>query len=301
VAQPAAEVLIDEALVRGLLREQHADLAGLRLERVDAGWDNDLWRLGDDLAVRLPRRQLGALLTVHEHRWLPGLAPGLPLPVPAPVRVGTPSGGFPWLWSVVPWIDGEPGARSPVRDGPAGALALAGFLRALHVPAPGEVPFHPYGRGGPLAGQEQRFEELLGRIGDAVDGEPARAVWQAGADAAAHADDAVWLHADLHAANVVTRDGALVGVLDFGDICRGDPAIDLAAAWMLLPDAAAIGVFLDAYGGVDGDLLARTRAWAVRMGLMILDVGLSGVRGVPGGKPTWERPGRLAVDHALRG
>lgn len=107
---------IDEALVRRLLGEQQPDLAGLPLELCDAGWDNVMWRLGTRLAVRMPRRQVAAPLIETEQRWLPELAPVLPLPVPVPLRKGRPSAGYPWPWSVVPWIEGVPGDRAPTAD-----------------------------------------------------------------------------------------------------------------------------------------------------------------------------------------
>src|SRR5690349_9653047 len=121
---PAAEVAIDEALVRALLRDQHPDLAELPLERVAFGWDNVVLRLGDELAVRVPRRQLAASFIEHEQRWLPELAPRLPLPVPAPVRVGRPALGYPWSWSVVPWMAGGEAASNPPTDPHATALVL---------------------------------------------------------------------------------------------------------------------------------------------------------------------------------
>src|SRR5262245_12741960 len=114
--RPAAEVAIDAALVRALLTEQHEDLAGLPLVDVAEGWDNRLFRLGDDLAVRLPRRAASAALIEHEQRWLPELASRLSLPVPVPLRVGRPSGGFPWSWSVVPWLSGESAWTAPPFD-----------------------------------------------------------------------------------------------------------------------------------------------------------------------------------------
>ena len=113
---PVAEVDIDVELVAGLLADQHPDLAGLRLRPLAHGWDNESFRLGDDLVVRLPRRAAAAELVVHEQRWLGELAAELPVPIPAPVRTGRPGRGYPWSWSVVPWLAGEPWERSPPAD-----------------------------------------------------------------------------------------------------------------------------------------------------------------------------------------
>ena len=129
---PAAEVDITDDLVRALLAEQHPDLADLALTPLAFGWDNAIFRLGDDLVVRLPRRQLGADLVEHEHRWLPELARILPIPIPAPVREGVPGHGFPWRWSVCPFFDGDVAAdvtlAAPTRE----AQRLGDFVAALH-------------------------------------------------------------------------------------------------------------------------------------------------------------------------
>src|SRR5215469_7389038 len=137
---PAAEVDLSERLVRMLLAEQHPDLAHLPVELLANGWDNAMFRLGDSLAVRMPRRQLGARILVNEQRWLPVLASRLPLPVPAPVRIGLPGDGYPWAWSVVPFLPGEPASGTPAFDPREAAVAVGGFLGALHVPAPPEAP-----------------------------------------------------------------------------------------------------------------------------------------------------------------
>src|SRR3954454_5037954 len=127
---PPAEVAIDLSMVRTLLQQQHSDLAQLALVDAGEGWDNRLVRLGDDLAVRLPRRAASAALIEHEQRWLPVLAPRLPLPVPVPLRVGRPGSGFPWSWSVVPWFAGESALVAPPQDAAPIAATLAQFLRA---------------------------------------------------------------------------------------------------------------------------------------------------------------------------
>jgi len=138
---PAAEYTIDSPFVAGLLAEQHPDLAHLPLVAVDAGWDNAMYRLGDYLAVRLPRRSVAAPLIVHEQNWLPLLADGLTLPVPVPYRTGTSTGSYPWRWSVVPWLRGVCADQDePV---PSEAPALAAFLRSLHTPAPLQCTCQP--------------------------------------------------------------------------------------------------------------------------------------------------------------
>jgi len=97
---PAAEHDVDASLVHALLREQHSDLAGLPLVDAGHGWDNSLYRLGDDLLVRLPRRRASADLIEQECRWLPELAPRLPMATPVPLRIGRPGCGYPWAWSI---------------------------------------------------------------------------------------------------------------------------------------------------------------------------------------------------------
>jgi aminoglycoside phosphotransferase (APT) family kinase protein len=292
--RPPAEIEADDALVRTLLLGQHPDLAHLPLQRIDAGWDNVLWRLGEELIVRLPRRLTAVALTLKEQRWLPVLADQLPLPVPRPVRVGRPSRDFPWPWSVVPFLPGEPGDVCPLTDGPDAARQLATFLRALHVPTPPDAPLNLLRGSAPLATRSADFERLVAAVDTEIEPAPLRAIWKAGLASSGAQGPRVWLHADLHPANTLGDRGTLVGILDFGDMCAGDRANDLAAAWILLPGGAA-EAFFDAYGVVDRDTELRARAWAVLLALMLLGIGLAGQRGDPGGKPTWAAPARAAL------
>jgi len=133
---PAADVEVSADLVRRLLADQHPDLACLPVEFLANGWDNELYRVGDRLVARLPRRALGAQIITNEQRWLPGLAPRLPLPIPYPERTGVPGRGYPYSWSVVPYLPGVPAAQASWFDPAAAAAAVGGFLGALHVPAP---------------------------------------------------------------------------------------------------------------------------------------------------------------------
>ncbi|MGW6155046.1 aminoglycoside phosphotransferase family protein [Streptomyces sp. NPDC055144] len=291
---------IGEAVVRSLLEEQCPDLAGLELHQPVRGWDNQLWRLGAELAVRLPRTPRAPDLLRKEHRWLPLLTPRLPLPVPTPLRLAEPSGLFPHPWTIAEWVPGDPADRSPISEGGRSAETLAGFLSALHEEAPADAPANP-GRGVPLAALAHHFEEALRAVASHVP-EGVRQVLDEAVAAPAWEGPPMWLHGDLHPANVVVSGGALSGVVDFGELCAGDPATDLAAGWHLLP-APAIPVFLDTYGGAGGGadeaMIRRARGWAVLSALSLVAIGQAGERGLPGGKPTWGRAGRLTLDRVL--
>jgi aminoglycoside phosphotransferase (APT) family kinase protein len=288
-------VEIDESLVRSLLREQHPDLAGLGMRAVTGGWDNQMWRLGEDLAVRLPRTPRAPSLLRTEQRWLPLLAPDLPLPVPIPVRVGEPSGRFPATWSVTRWVAGTPADHTPVAS-EAAADSLACFLRALHHEAPADAPANPV-RGGSLR-LARDFDAWLAAIRSAEMAAHARNIWEQAVAAPEWENPPVWLHADLHPANVVVSDGALSGIIDFGELCAGDPATDLAAAWVLLP-AGAAPRFFDAYASADHATIQRARGWAVLRALVLIHIGRNGEQGLPGGKPTWLPAGRAALQRVL--
>jgi aminoglycoside phosphotransferase (APT) family kinase protein len=268
---PGAEVTIDTGLVRALLREQHADLASLPLVEAGEGWDNTLFRLGDDLVVRLPRRQLAAGLIEHEQRWLPVLAPHLPLPVSAPVRVGRPGCGFPWAWSVAPWFDGQMAATVASGHTEAMAVRLAEFLAALHRPAPVDAPLNPYRTS--LASRSDAFLERLPRCGHQVDEASALLVWRVALATPAWSGPSLWLHGDMHPGNLLVHSGQLTAVIDFGDLTAGDPAVDLSVAWMLWPERVRI-VFratVDRLAGqVDDGMWRRARGWAVHLGVAYL-------------------------------
>ncbi|MFB7187089.1 aminoglycoside phosphotransferase family protein [Streptomyces sp. NPDC056230] len=292
------EIEITAELVRDLLRDQHPDLADHPLTLGARGWDNQLWRLGDDLAVRLPWATLSAdALLRKEYAWLPSLAPQLPLPVPVPQRLGEPSERFPRPWIVTTWVPGEPADRAPATRAADAADTLAAFLNALHRPAPDGVPTGR-GRGGPLIDCAEPFAQQLAsatELGLIPDPDAVRAIWEDAATAPTWAGPALWLHGDLHPANILTTDGTFCGVIDFGDLCAGDPASDLASAWTLLPDGAA-DRFYGAYRPTpDPATLRRARGWAVLRALVGILVGDAGIHGRPGGKPTWGPPAHATL------
>jgi aminoglycoside phosphotransferase (APT) family kinase protein len=291
-----AELRYEQDLVRALLRDQHPDLADLELRDVDGGWDNQQWRLGDELGVRLPRTERAPTLLHTEQTWLPMLAERLPLPVPTPVRTGVPSSLFAHTWSITHWVDGDPADHAPITDIDA-TEALAEFLRALHDEAPAEAPANPT-RGIPLDGVRDGVENGFGILDGHPNADGAREVWEKAVAAPDWNDTPRWLHGDLHPANVIGRDGMLTGVIDFGELCAGDPATDLSAAWVLLP-AGAADRFFAAYGQADDATISRARGWAVMRALGLLWVGKNGRLGLPGGKPTWEPAGHATLDRLL--
>lgn len=270
---PVAEVDVPQGLVRDLLTDQAPDLAHLPLRPLANGWDNVMWALGDHLAVRLPRRALAAGLVLHEQRWLPRLAPRLPLAVPAPVRCGVPGRGYPWPWSVVPLLPGDVAWRTPLTDPAAAARALADFLTALHVPAPPGAPVNAF-RGGALADREPALLDRLALLGEAVPRPRIEETWRRLREADAWAGPPLWLHGDLHPGNILVSDGRISGVIDFGDITAGDPATDLSVAWMLLAPAHRV-VFREVYAGTaalgsEDATWARARGWALTLSLAFL-------------------------------
>jgi len=279
--KPTAEISIDIALIRGLLTAQATavipEAARLPLAKVAEGWDSEVWRLGDAHAVRLPRRALAAPLVLHEQAVLPDLAARLAptgVRVPAPVVDGVPSEGYPWAWSVVPWIDGERALDETPAERGAWAATLADALGALHVEAPSDHPLNPF-RGSPLSTRTVAVEERLRALSDAGTLDEASAdalqrIWRSGLAVAPWDRAPVWIHGDLHPGNLVSHGGALAGIIDFGDVTAGDPAYDLAVAWLAF-DASGRDSFIAAAGArYDDDIWTRAHAWAVAVVLMLL-------------------------------
>ena len=263
---PAAEVDIDESLVESLLSDQHPDLVGGEVRLLSNGWDNALFRLGEDLVVRLPRRQAAAQLVEHEAQWLPIVSDLLPIATPVPVRTGRPSWRYPWSWTVSPWIEGGSAlGLSPSERGPL-ARPLAGALAALHVTAPSGAPHNPVR----AVDLRSRDAAVRGRLtASASPASPAlESLWSELVDARAWTREPVWVHGDPHPGNVLVRDGRLAALIDFGDLSAGDPATDLAAAWLFFePDARDdFRDAADAAGRYDAADWVRARAWALVLG-----------------------------------
>jgi aminoglycoside phosphotransferase (APT) family kinase protein len=261
----------------------------LPLVEVASGWDNVIYRLGDSLSVRLPRREAAATLIEHEQRWLPAMADRLPLPIPAPVRVGRRGSGYPWSWSVCPWLEGATAADEPPHDAFVTARQLGAFLLALHTPAPPDAPANPY-RGVPLPDRAQATQGRIEQMSEAFDATEVQRCWIELAATPGWTGPPLWLHGDLHPLNVLVHEGRLSAVIDFGDLTAGDPAADLSVAWMLF-DPSARRVFRAAVGSVDDDTWQRARGWAVSLALAYLASS--------GDSPTLARIGRETIAAAL--
>jgi aminoglycoside phosphotransferase (APT) family kinase protein len=262
---------IDTDLARRLIDSQfpqwsHLPVAGVEVD----GWDNRSFRLGSELTIRLPTGDWYAQQVAKEQRWLPVLAPRLPLPIPTPVARGEPGAGFPYPWSVYRWIDGEIAMDARTDDLPGFASRLAGFLAALRGvdatggPPPGE---HNFFRGGPLGTYEDEAMEAVAVLGAEI---PRDAVMRAWEDAmrTSWERDPVWLHGDVATGNLLVRDGRLAAVLDFGCSGVGDPACDTVIAWTFLSGASRDRFRAEL--GVDAGTWSRGRGWALWKALITL-------------------------------
>lgn len=250
--------------VRRLIAEQFPDWAGLPVRPVTpGGWDNFTFHLGDALLARLPSAAEYALAVGKEQRWLPALAPRLPLPVPVPLAKGNPGAEYPFPWSVHPWLDGEPATPDRVADPVRFAVDLAGFLAALQSvdaaggPRPGK---HNWFRGATLRTYDATARRALTALEGRIDAGLAREIWATALAAPWEGRD-VWFHGDVAPGNLLLDDGDLTAVLDFGTCGVGDPSCDTAIAWTLLT-ADGRRAFRDRLA-VDDATWARGRGWAL--------------------------------------
>lgn len=270
---------IDADVVRRLVATQFPQWADLPVQPIAVqGWNNKAFHLGPDLLVRLPRAQRYVAQVEKEQAWLPRLAAGLPLPIPAPVAAGKPGDGYQWPWSIYRWIDGETVAAAPPADMTGLAGDLAAFLVSLQgldtADGPAAGP-HSFWRGGPLATYDAQTREAIARLDARFDAGLCAALWEE-ALASAWTQPPVWVHGDVAAGNLLVRDGRLSAVIDFGCLNAGDPACDLAVAWTVFTDEARAA--FRAALPLDAETWARGRGWTLWKAL-ILVTGLS--RGHP--------------------
>lgn len=266
----ADEVGIDESLVQRLLAAQFPQWADLSLERIrSVGTVNALFRLGEEMAVRLPRAPWALGGVNKEQRWLPELAPHLPLAIPVPLAKGAPTDEFPWPWSILRWLEGETWTTDRVGDLRAAATDLAGFVAALRrIDATGGPNPTPTERGTPLAGRDAVVRQAIAALKGKLDTGAATSAWNESLEAPAWDGPPVWFHGDLLPNNLLVVEGRLTAVIDFEVMGVGDPACDLMPAWMLFSGENR-EVFRTELS-VDNPSWARGRGWALSVALIAL-------------------------------
>jgi aminoglycoside phosphotransferase (APT) family kinase protein len=258
--------------VERLLATQFRQWADLSIRPVDsAGTDNALYRMGDDMVVRLPRIHWAVGQVGKEHRWLPRLAPFLPLAIPVPLAKGEPDKGYPWFWSVYRWLEGENATIESIADPRQAATDLALFLTALQrLDSTGGPPPGPHNssRGVPLVKRDAHTRAAIAALDGLLDTGAVTVAWEAALHAPAWRGPPVWVHGDLQSGNLLARRGRLSGIIDFGCLGVGDPACDVMAAWTFL--SAETRDAFRAVLEVDDATWARGRGWALSFGLIAL-------------------------------
>ncbi|RDI48061.1 aminoglycoside phosphotransferase family protein [Aquicella lusitana] len=258
------KIHIDVTLVRRLIAAQFPQWTHLPVKPVEfGGWDNRTFHLGEHMTVRLPSAAIYSPQVEKEHRWLPKLAPHLPLPIPIPLAMGKPAEGYPWHWSVYQWLAGESASIEHITNLRQFAIALAEFLAALQqIDTAGGPPAGPqnFYRGGRLAIYDAETRQAIAKLGNETDTETMIEVWNA-ALASTWQGTPVWVHGDVAVGNLLVDKGQLSAVIDFGQLGIGDPACDLAIAWTFF-NAESRKAFRAALP-LDSATWARGRGWTL--------------------------------------
>lgn len=288
-------MIIDTALVRKLIDIQFSQWKHLEIKPVaHGGWDNRTFHLGDKMLVRMPSEQEYAPKIEKEHKWLPILAPLLPLQISIPLVMGEPGQGYPWNWSVYRWLPGETAAFAHIAITVDFAKSLAQFLIALQKidPTNGPVPGTTTDRGGPLEIYDDETRKALAILKDKIDVAAATQVWEA-ALATKWNKPPVWVHGDISLGNLLVQNGQLSAVIDFGGLAVGDPACDLAIAWTFFKDESR--EFFRSTLNLDEGTWARGRGWALWKALIVA-AGLCETNNVEG-KDCWRIIDEVIADH----
>jgi aminoglycoside phosphotransferase (APT) family kinase protein len=267
--------VIDAILVQRLIAKQFPHWKHLSVQPVaNAGWDNRTFHLGEHMLVRMPSAEEYAAQVEKEQRWLPKLAPLLPLQIPVPLAMGEPAEGYPWKWSIYHWLEGDAATTAPIADLRDFAKSLAQFLIALQNidPTGGPLPgSHNFNRGGALITYDAEARQAMNALKDKIDVITATEIWETGL-ATTWENKPVWIHGDVSSGNLLVKDGKLSAVIDFGQLGIGDPACDLMIAWTFFK-AESREIFR-AMLKLNADTWARGRAWALWK-FMIVAAGLT--------------------------
>lgn len=258
------QLKIDATLVRRLVATQFPQWKELPIQPVAlSGWDNRTFHLGEHMLVRMPSAAEYAFQVEKEQKWLPRLAPFLPLQIPVPLARGEPAHGYPWKWSIYRWLEGTTAASTSITNLPAFAAILAQFLLALQRidttdgPLPG---VHSFFRGGALTTYDAETRQAIAALKGKIDVEAATSVWET-ALATTWQNSPVWVHGDISAGNLLVQEGRLYAVIDFGQLVIGDPACDLAIAWTMFKGESR-EIFRKMLL-LDAGTWVRGRAWAL--------------------------------------
>ena len=260
------EVAIDSALVERLLAEQFPQWAGLPARVVErSGTDNVTFRVGDELAVRLPRTVRNQGQVEKDLAWMPRLAPHVSLPIPEPLELGRPSEDYPFTWGVYRWLPGAPFVPESV-DVVRAARDLAAFVRTLREVDTTDAPVpdgDPFTRGTPLAPRDVMFREALDQLKEHFDTGLLTAAWEESLGADTWDGVPRWIHGDLMSGNLLVADGKLSAVIDFGTASAADPAGDVLPAWWLF-EGESRAAYRDALE-IDDATWLRARGWALSL------------------------------------
>ncbi len=260
------EISINKELVSRLIKAQFPQWADLSIEKVNsAGTDNVIFRLGKEMAIRLPRTISAASNIYKEWKWLPILAQQVSLSIPTPISRGIQTKDYPCPWLIYKWLDGKNGTESEF-DLNNAAITLGNFIKDLQKVDTSNAPFSQ--RGGPLSKLDNEVQEALKNLNGIIDADKAKSAWEKALSAPVYTGNPVWIHSDLHAGNILVNHGKITAVIDFGMAGIGDPACDMMAAWTLLSKETR-NKFKEIIN-VDDATWERGKGWALSFGLIAL-------------------------------
>ncbi|WP_347039460.1 aminoglycoside phosphotransferase family protein [Glutamicibacter halophytocola] len=280
---PDAEVDIDLAMVRQLIAAQAPQWAHEEVKYLATGWDNEVYRLGDSLMIRLPRRQLGEEIGIKERRWPPQMAKDCGIDLGLAIFEGQPTSIYPYTFSICRYVPGTSAARFKRQDRDGYAEEFSGLLRALHQPSSSPEPRSGF-RGCALALLDARTREQISNLDSSL--RPgALALWEEAVETEDYQGAPVWPHGDPHPHNTIVGDELphpAVSLVDYGDLCVGDPASDLGMFWMHFTPTGISRAF-ESYGiAVGSPAWKRARGWALRYAMLTANLGTDDLLGIVG-------------------
>lgn len=290
------EVHTDENLVRRLLAAQFPQWKDLPIQPVSSsGTDNALYRLGENMVVRLPRIYWAVGQVEKEHKWMPRLARYLPLAIPVPLEMGKPNEEYPWHWSIYRWLEGENLNHENLINPNQTATVLAQFLIALQKIDIKDAPISAEhgSRGEPLITRDEATREAIHSLSGKIDTTIVTEIWESALRSSAWSYKPVWFHGDMLPGNLLFSNGRLSAVIDFGGAAVGDPACDLMIAWSLFTGDSR-NIFRSMLG-VDDATWSRGRGHALSQALIFIPYYLN--TNPAGVKNAWHAINEVIADY----